>query len=278
MAKLYFARYTLVSAKSVLKKFDLLLDGLRDDASLNQRGFTYRFLDTEVFEFDGKEFIAGHLVKYDPDDQEEVVNETTRKLHFEFVPNKVVGKARFIIDPDWSLLMFCEVPRAISSYMFADIFSKLFEQNHDNIFTSFNISPIKERYSFIERVRRYRAIRRILITLFPSNPNFDERWQKIDERLRNNNIEKYKEIQENNSPNGRIIVDDETESKFLMAEDGYGQSRVSGTDENGNQKTISTNDNEKNVFESVPSETDSPATLLELVYTTLMEIIERTSK
>ncbi len=277
MPKLFFTRYTLMSARAASTKLEILLDGLRNEAFTEQRGFVYRFIDTEVFEFDGSDYIAGELVKYDPDDQEQVVNERTRKIDSEYVPNKVMGRARFIIDPRWSLLMFCEVPRAISPQTFIGISSKLFEQNHENFFTSFNISPIKERYSFIERVRKYKSIKKVSITLFPSNPNFDERWRAIDERLQKNHIDKYREIQESTANKGRILIDDETENKFLMSEDGYGSSRVSGIDENGGEKTISTSDSERDVFQDVSPDLEKPADLLEQIYQTLLNIIDRTN-
>jgi hypothetical protein len=260
------------------RKFDLLLDGLRDEATFEQRGFSFRFLDSEVFEFDGKEFIGGNLIKYDPDDQEEVINETTRKLHIEFVPNKVIGKSRFILDPKSSILMFTEVPRAISAGLFIVAFSKLFEMNHDHFFTTFHVSTIKERYSFMERVRQFKLIKLVSMTLFPSNPNFDERWESIDERLRQHEITRYREIQENKSSNGSVKIDEETSNKFLMSEDGYGSSRVSGIDGNGRYKTISTKDVDKSIFEEIPTDLNSFTQILEKGYDTLQEIIERTLK
>ena len=276
MAKLFFSRYTITSGQQYTDKFDFLLNGLKNEAKTTYRNYVYRFFDTEVFEYEGKEFIAGHLVKYNPEDMEEVVDEATRKLRDENLRNKVEGKARFIVDPSSSILMFFEVSNVISKNTFIDKFCKLFEENQGNFFTQFYISPIKEQYSFIEKVRSFKAVKRIVIILFPSNPNFADRWRSIDERLRKNNINKYREIQENTESESRIIVDEETESKFLMSEDGYGKSDATGINEDGEEKTISTKDNEKIVTKPVPNDLQKAVDILKIVAETLQEIVNRT--
>ncbi len=276
MAKLLFSRYTITSGGQYKEKFDFLLNGLKNEASATYRNYVYRFFDTEVFKYEGKDYIAGHLVKYNPEDIEEVVDESTRKLRDENLRNKVEGKARFIIDPSSSILMFFEVSNVITKNTFIDKFCKLFQQNHGNYFTQFYISPIKEQYSFIEKVRSFKAIKKIMITLFPSNPNFADRWKSIDERLRRNNINKYKEIQENTKPESQIIVDEETESKFLMSEDGYGKSDATGINEKGEEKTISTKDSEKIVTKQIPNDLEKAVDVLRIVSETLQDIVNRT--
>lgn len=276
MAKLLFSRYTITSGGQYKEKFDFLLNGLKNEASATYRNYVYRFFDTEVFKYEGKDYIAGHLVKYNPEDIEEVVDESTRKLRDENLRNKVEGKARFIIDPSSSILMFFEVSNVITKNTFIDKFCKLFQQNHGNYFTQLYISPIKEQYSFIEKVRSFKAIKKIMITLFPSNPNFADRWKSIDERLRRNNINKYKEIQENTKPESQIIVDEETESKFLMSEDGYGKSDATGINEKGEEKTISTKDSEKIVTKQIPNDLEKAVDVLRIVSETLQDIVNRT--
>jgi len=276
MSKLLFARYTITSGGQIHDKFDFLLNGLKNEAMTSFRNYVYSFFDTEVFVFEGKEYIAGQLVKYNPDEVEEVVDEETKKIRDENLRNKVIGKAKFIIDPSSSILMFSEIPNVIATNNFIDKFHKLFELNHDNFFTEFHIVPIKEQYSFIEKVHQFRVIRKISIILFPSNPRFAERWRIVDERLRRNNIEKYREIQENAKPEAKIIIDEETESKFLMSEDGYGESKASGINELGIEKTISTNDSEKIVSKSIPNDLDKAVDVLRVVAETLQEIINRT--
>jgi hypothetical protein len=155
-------------------------------------------------------------------------------------------------------------------------FIELFELNHDNFFVEFSISPIKEQYSFVERIQLFRAVKKISITLYPSNPNFAERWQSIDERMRRNNVTKYKETQENNRTGEHLVIDEETESKFLMSEDGYGVSSATGIDENGNENTITTEEGNKHISTNVNSSMESVSEILQYLQDTLASIIRRT--
>ena len=252
MSKLYFARFTITSGLEYPDKFNFLLEGLKNEAKTTHRNYIYRFFDTEVFLVEDKEYIAGQLVKYNPEGKEEVVNDSTKKISSENLKNKVEGKAKFILDPHHSLLLFFDVPNIITYEGFITKFCKLFEINYNNFFVQMNISPIKEQYSFLERAKSFKGIRKIVITLYPSNPSNAELWRSVDERLRDNNITKYKEIQENSKPGSKINIDEETNKKIIMSEDGYGVSTVSGTDENGNERTISTKDSLKIIYKNIP--------------------------
>lgn len=276
MANLFFSRLHIATSRDTADKVDFLLIGLRNDARTDFREFLYKFFDTEVVEFDGKEFISGQLVKYNPADIERVVDESEQKIVDEDVKNKVVGMSRFIIDASSSIVMFMEVPNVISRETFVNRFTELFKKNYDDYFIELSITPIKEQYSFIETIRKFRAVKQISITLFPSNPNFADRWKVIDERLRNNHITKYKETQENNISGQNIRIDEETENKFLMAEDGYGESHASGIDENGNERTISTKDEVKHISKQIPPDMDKITDVLLVIAETLQTIVNRT--
>ncbi|MCP4551600.1 MAG: DUF4747 family protein [Bacteroidetes bacterium] len=279
MEKIFYSRYHISTGKDLTDKLDFILTGLRNDASVSDRGFLYKFFNSEIVEFNKTEYVTGELVKYNPDDDEEVVDDETMTIKTENIHNKVIGKVRYIIDPTSSIIMHFERPNIISTYSFRKKFALLFEQNHDNFFTEFSISPIKEQYSFIEKIKTYKAVKRISITLFPSNPNYSDRWKSIDERMRDIGIDKYREIQEANKPNANIKIDDETENKFLMSEDGYGECDAFGITENGDEKRISTRDRLKNIHSTIPDEIANRALdILQNVSETLNEIIKRTSK
>jgi hypothetical protein len=98
----------------------------------------------------------------------------------------------------------------------------------------------------------------------------------VQERLLSQNIDEYKEVQINNSDDAGILLDDDTERKFLMSEDGYGRSTASGIDEDGDQSMISTIDSEQDVQEILPTQVDDPVAILELVIEKLRTIINRT--
>lgn len=279
MAKFYFTRYHISTGREYHDKVDFVLNGLRNDASYLHRGFLYKFFNSEVLDHDGREFLTGELVKYIPEDNEEVVDDETMTIKNENVHNKVLTKVRYIIDPSSSILMHFETRNILSKESFRNIFIKLFEKNYDNFFTELSISPIKEEYSFVEKIKSFKSIKKITINLYPSNPRWNERWKKVDERLRANGIDQYRETQVNNKPESNILVDDETESKFLMSEDGYGKSSATGITSEGEEKTISTKDSLKTVYHNV--QLDSvihPIDILKYVYEKLKQVIERTGE
>lgn len=278
MKTIYYSRYHISTGKDLSDKVDFILTGLRNDASVPDRGFLYKFFNSEIVVFNNIEYITGELVKYDPERVEEVVDDCDMTLKSEKLHNKVVAKVRYIIDPTSSMLVHFEVPNMISLSNFRKKFQLLFEQNHDNFFTEISLSPIKEQYSFIEKIKAFKALKKISITLYPSNPNFAERWRNIDERMRRNCVDKYRETQENQKPNANIIIDEETENKFLMAEDGYGECDAYGINDIGEEKHISTKDTVKNVSTNLPDETTKALDILYNISETLKDIIKRTSK
>lgn len=85
----------------------------------------------------------------------------------------------------------------------------------------------------------------------PSNPNNADLWRDTDERLQNNNITKYREIQESNSTSG-LVLDEQTIAKMAMSEDGYGNAEASGLDESGNPVTITTKARNQEITHNLP--------------------------
>lgn len=263
MANLFYSRYHVSSAKDYSNKIDFLMIGLSNKVLLEKKGSLFQVFHNEIFEYENVKYITGELVKYKPTDSEEVVDVITRSIKIESIQNKIVARIRYIIDPTTSLLMHFDNPKALTLPSFRTIFSELFIKNHDNFFTEFTLAPIREEYSFIEQIKTFKSVQKISITLYPSNPNFRQRWQAIDEKLRKNEIEKYKETWENKKTDSNMKVDEETENKFLMAEDGFGDCFANGITESGEKKTITTKSKQMNVRSYLPNEINKPIDILE---------------
>ena len=171
--------------------------------------------------------------------------------------------------------MFNEVGQLFSRDTFIDVFCELFEKNHDNFFIEFQIKPLLEQYSFIEEVRKFISLKRVVINLVPSNPRFADRWKRVDERLRNDNVTNYKEVYENKREQESLKLDEDIEDKFLMSEDGYGESRAQGLTERG-ERTITTKNNNKQI-KAKANNTDDIVAILEKLVVILKELINRTN-
>lgn len=248
MAKFVFNRYHLEVSEKIENKLQFILDGLIIKSSTSFNKHAYKLIDVKFKD----NYISGFLIKYDPYSIDEVFDEKNDKLSTDTIKNKIVAKSYFIIDYKESLLIFEEVPNQISKVTFRERFKELFVENHKEKGTVLiDISGIIEQYTFLEKVKELKKVEKIILKLVPSNPRFSDRWKSVDERLRENNIGKYKEIQETKSNLG-IKIDDETESKILMSEDGYGDTEVYGKDENNTETLLTTKSKERVVSVDVP--------------------------
>lgn len=248
MARFIFNRFRVEASEKIENKLQFMLDGMTTESKTSYLKHAYKLVEVNV----KNNYISGLLIKYDPYSIDEVFDDANSKLSTDSIKNKIVAKSFFIVDYVNGLLIFEEVPNLISKNTFISRFKELFIQNHKEKRTVLiNISGIVEQYSFLERVKDLKKIEKITLNLVPSNPHFADRWEIVDDRFRKLNIGKYKEIQETKNIDG-ILIDEETESKILMSEDGYGDTSVLGKDEYNILTKISTKNKERTVTLEVP--------------------------
>jgi hypothetical protein len=246
MSKMFFNRLHLNLPNNRLKK-PFIIDGIRSVAAAGFNDYSFKIIDLEIIE----NYILGYLIKYDPYGRGEILDEETGTARPGGTVNNIVAKSIFLINTDEMIIAYEEVQNMISKTMFVRMFNELFRINHEGQDYEFSISSIKEQYSFIQHVQTMREIKKITISLVPSNPNNADLWRDTDERLQNNNITKYREIQESNTTEG-LIIDEETIAKIAMSEDGYGAAKASGQDENGNPITITTKTRDQEITQNLP--------------------------
>ncbi|MFH7004234.1 DUF4747 family protein [Flavobacterium bizetiae] len=275
MSKFYFNRLHL-NVPEGTNKSALYFDGIRSNASAGYNEYAYKIINVESKD----NFILGTLVKYDPYGKGEYLNESTGKVEKGGTVNTVVAKSTFVIQVDESVIAFKEVPNVISKTMFNRMFKELFDINNKDKYYDFSMTSITEQYSFVAKVETLKTICKINITLVPSNPRNADIWKNMDERLRNNNISRYRETQETSRPEG-IKLDDETKSKMYMSEDGYGVSIASGYDDSGSIVTLTTKQSNKEVVTELPIDIESNGgfdKIISYLRGTFNKISERTKK
>ena len=243
---MFFNRLHLNLPDNRLKR-PFIVDGIRSVAAAAYNNYSYKIIDIETNEG----YILGYLVKYDPYGRGEVLDETTGTARPGGTINNIVAKSLFLINTDEMIIAYKEVPNLISKTIFVRMFNELFRVNHIEKDYEFSISSIREQYSFIQQAKTMSEIKKISISLVPSNPNNADLWRDTDERLQNNNITKYREIQESNSASG-LVLDEQTIAKMAMSEDGYGNAEAIGLDENGNPVTITTKARNQEITHNLP--------------------------
>lgn len=275
MAKFYYNRLHLNVPDGTDKKI-LYFDGIRSAAAASYKDYAYKIIDVE----EKDDIIAGTLVKYDPYGRGEYLNEKTGRVEKGGTVNTIVAKSLFFIQVSESVIAFKEIPNIISKMMFNRMFKELFDINNKGKYYDFSMTSITEQYSFVDKVSTLSRIKKIKITLVPSNPRNADIWRSMDERLRKNNISRYNEVQETSRPEG-IILDDETKSKMYMSEDGYGVSTAMGYDESGDIVSLTTKQSNKEVVTELPSEVESSGNFDKIFgyfSSTFDKISERTKK
>lgn len=270
----YFSRFHIeVEYKG--DKINFLKQGLKTKPTVEKGNFKYKFFNVTDAIYKDHRTLVGSLVKYDGNAEDDVVDEEKEVIKKVPNANKIVASSRFIVDPENSLIIFNEVVGAISIAAFHDIFKKLFDANHEKDDTM-SITTIQEVYSFIEKVKELDVVTRVRIDLVPSNPHFG-RWKKIDEKIKAKNLTHLTEIQENKKKGETIIIDEETEDKFYMAEDGYGNGQVTG-EVQGQKKQITTTEKGKQIKAAVPAIEMSDEELLNHLEAKKKEILARVKK
>lgn len=274
MPKLYFNRLHLNINDNSPKSF-FIIDGIKSVSSAPFNDYSYTFTDIEVKD---DVYIKGYLVKYDPYGRGEVLDQSTGTVKKGGTVNNIVAKSFFLINIPEMVIAFEEIKSIISKRMFARMFLEIFKLNRKGFIFELSISAISEKYSFIERVRSIEKINKISITLVPSNPSNADLWRDTDERIRRNNITRYKEIQETVSDKG-ILIDEETIAKMAMSEDGYGVANAVGKDNEGNSVSITTSSKSQDVTCVLPENIERKGllTIIDYLSNTFNKIKERTT-
>lgn len=254
--------------------------GLLTNATATSGEFLYKFFEVtddiiQIRENVQERFLVGSLVKYDPKASTEMVNEQGELVVVD-QPNAVVSKAKFFFHLSSSILTFNETG-AITSNTFTNVFEKLFIANHGDIQREVALTAINDEYVFVNKVKTFSKIKKVTIDIVLSNPHASPIWEGVEKDLKNRNINSFKEIQEHKGEGNGIILDEETNKKFVMAEDGYGTATVSG-EINGEHTKISTNDRNKQTQEriDIPSN-ETNLNIIKKLWNKMTGVIKRTN-
>lgn len=278
MAHFFFSRISIIAqTDNHLSKGEFLLGALGSGYETEYRNDFFKVINTSWEHFDEKPFIVGVLVKYKTEGETEALDNTN---HIVKVPieKPIIAHSPFLIDVDNSLLIFAENKAYIPKESFTNRIKEIIRRSLDEKFTDIEIQAIEDTYSFIKRLEEFSEIKSIKITLHPSNPNNSDLWREFDERLQNDNITSYTEIQKNTRTGESIVVDEQTESKFYMSEDGYGRSRVEGYDQQGQRLKIDSEENSRHASVSVRGTDISYSDIYENTKQKKEEITARTNE
>lgn len=268
----YFGRLNITA--SYEDKGDFLLDGMKRGLEYNIYGSDWGFFEADMVEFDNQIFIHGYLVKYKSTTDEEIVVRETLQIEDETVKNRVLAKSRFFLHIKTGIIAYHPVGGQINRNQFQKNFAEVFMENKDRLLVQLDISSIEQDQEIFDAIRRFTRIQEVITVLHPSNPDSRERWRHIDQRLRDLEAAKAKEIIEAKpgSEGLKPLDDEETKAKIIMANDGYGEASVSGVMDD-EFRTVRTRDNP--ITKTAPNDENPWETVLRSLKQTFNTIMSR---
>jgi hypothetical protein len=230
----------------------------------------------EQFTVDGSLYISGFLVKFEREGSEEVADTARRRITTEMIANAIQAKARFFLHVGSMVIAFHPVAPEIGRPLFLSQFAAIFKAAHGGFFVDAEVQLIQEHAVVLEVLQRFAGISRVAISLHPSNPRNRDRWRVFDERIKALNASSYKEEYvakiDEGEPGIRAAEDAEIQDKIAMAQDRYGEARVTGVLD-GRIRTVTTKASP--ISAVAPSdEAAPPRTILEVIHETVRKYLE----
>jgi hypothetical protein len=272
--KYYFGRLnTIAEYGDYDEKEEMLYGIISSSAVFNYYGYNYTFVEPEKIETEyGETFITAFLVKYSELGEDETVNPEEQSLESETVENKTKAKVRYFLNPKTGLLVYHASGNDLRQKQFRKRFEDLVEASKKEGFIQASIQTVTDEYEIFEQLDKFQAIRRLEVSLHPSNPNTNPTWDEVDEDLKDKNVNTY--IEKFQSEDGlNVKDDDEVRSKLSMANDGYGKGEFEGIDEDGEEKVVATED--QPTTSEVPREEQDPSGILEYLSEPIQSIMGR---
>ncbi len=269
----HFGRLLLIHPPG--EKVDYLRKGLFSDVTDQNKVHAWGLYDVE--ELTDSEFgtwFTGVLVKYKHEHRQEIVRAEEHRLQTARIPGPVVRKSRFVLLLSDGLIAYQLGGGDIEAVAFRRHFCSILEEANERMFFSAEVAPIREEGSVGEALTRLTTVRRIDISLHPSNPSSRDVWQRTDERMRNGKVGRFEQSFIAGDEGG-LQPDDGMLADIAMAEDGYGTAEVAGV-QDGKETTVRSDENPVNA--KAPN-ADAPATsVLERLRGRIKWIRERLAK
>lgn len=247
----------------------LIKNGIKNRKTITYRNFNYGFFDVEEI----GEYMTGFMVKF-KDISYECVDTESKRRQLNEIHNASVAESRFFIHPKTEIIAYNTAGSIISKSLFENIFKMLFESIYENLFFQLNFETINEPYDLKSLIYRFTRIKRVEITLIPSNPRFNQNWENPDKRLKDLNATRSKEMIENTRPQGGLDLEHpEINEKFSMADDGYGDVTVVGILDDGSEKKIRLKKNQESI--KAPTNSVDATTVMQKLLIKFNEIFKR---
>jgi hypothetical protein len=270
--KYFFANF-LVHENNELDAIDETLDCMRNFLNSGTEFISpnhkYAFLKINNYSYQDKEYFWGYLSKILPESTVEIAD--SGEIISDTQENLIVSKSHFLIDISSKIIVY-HPTKGIDSELFLSAFQRIFEEYNDPI-RSILITKIDKTYEILRVISEFEIIKKVTVKLRPSNPHSQPRWDATDKRIRNIGVTEYFESYSTSLSDHslQVLGDEELESKIQMAEDGYGEAKVSGI-KDGVSSLVKTGRNL--ISGSFKFDENEPVAFIEKIYQFITDITE----
>lgn len=248
-----------------------LLEAIINAPTLNIGKFAWTITDVEDQRDFEIPYIFGFLSKFSYEGHVTVVDEETKSSIEAIAPNLLIARTPFVYLLNFSGIAYMHAWNGISEEIFPSRFKKIINAAHGNFFVDCEIEAIADYRAFSSKLEKLEAISEIQAKVHPPNPLFGRLWGSLNDYISERNASEVF-VKENSQKEAglktkilqlmqRILEDPNYEPNLppsisdaavLMAADGYGRGRVSGT-QNGEVVVIRTSETQKSfLFSKTP--------------------------
>lgn len=274
---------------------DMIVEAMREPATIDFRGTRYSFTDLQRFTFKGSYGYVARLAKYKQEGAVSVVQEVEHVSAEASVPNLIDVSSQFVYIPEFGGLAYRHVWGSFPRDQFERVFSALIANKF--LLVGCDIEAIVDLRTFVMRLARLDIITELSAKVFPPNPLFGPCWKSLSEYLRKRNLKEasIREYSDSgiqtrvkdiatavSNPSGgsenaktlmEPLLDGVGDAALLMAADGYGRAKVAGR-EADKFVVIRTSENQKSFLASSDS---PPEALFEKAYLALEGVSDERS-
>lgn len=229
-----------------------LIRALSDPVAVVHRDYAWTFTDFQAGP--GDQWFFARLTKYKPEGVVRVIDHDAHREVPQVAPDLIVAASPFVYVPDVSGLAYLHIWNQIQREVFARRFAEVVEASLKNFFVRCELEPIADIRSFVRKLKSLDSILDVSARVHLPNPLFGPLWKSLRDYVARRNAETLKIEEHAKSPDGlstdlprlvstttEVMISEESDvaigdAAVLMASDGYGAARITGT--RGNRKVI----------------------------------------
>lgn len=267
-----------------------VLEALKKAKPITSREYSWTVVDVAEADvtYYGKKhpYLAGKLVKYDPNAVVDTVDEMAKKTKVQSEPNLQSARSLFVYFPDEAVFAHQHVWNQIRASDFRAHIANIITTYFSGFFADCDLKSLGDANRFVAKLADLKDISEIKANISPPNPLYSPLWDELKRYLGSRKLKRMaiKEVGSaktsiptqlpqivksfedaiSKAPNSPAPLGD---AAVLMAVDGYGNAQITGK-RDGSTVVVKTTDN------AIQIQLDSDITPAQLAEAAIKEVVK----